>query len=150
MSGASSDSVLVEQFVRRAIEEDEARATDPRSAAIIDQSEKLQPEDWERLHGAFRDVHREEMIPRASPGGLTRGSRVRLRASSRRTDAQDCLFVGCVATVEAVMTDVDGRAYVAVTLDQDPAAELHRWYGRYQYYALDEVEPLVEAAEAAP
>ena len=42
--------------------------------------------------------------------------------------------------VEAVLTDVDNRTVLAVTIDQDPAADLHRWYGRYLYYALDEVE----------
>jgi hypothetical protein len=31
---------------------------------------------------------------------------------------------------------------VAVTLDDDPAAELHQWYGRFLYFHPDEVEPV--------
>jgi len=29
-----------------------------------------------------------------------------------------------------------------VVVDDDPAADLHEWYGRYLYFAPDEVEPL--------
>ena len=112
-----------------------ARATDPRAAAVIDRVDNMPPELIERLHGAIR-----ELGP-ASPA-VTRGSRVRLCPGHRRTDAQDMLFVGRTATVEAVMQDVDGREYFAVTIDDDPAADLHRWYGRFHYYYPDEVEPL--------
>jgi hypothetical protein len=128
-----------------ALTEDEkvqARATDPRAAAIVDHAARLPVEHWEKLHGAVRDLHRGEMVPRSC--GVTRGSRVRLRPD-RRTDAQDLLFAGCTATVEAVVHDVDGRSFVAVTLDDDPAADLHRWYGRFHYYGLDEIEPIASA-----
>ena len=132
-------------------EKRQARATDPRSAAIVDRAEALAPEHWEKLHGALRDLHRAEMVPRqVAPAGLGRGSRVRLRPGSRRTDAQDLLFAGCIATVEAIVEDVDGRTYVAVTLDDDPAADMNRWYGRYHHYELDEVEPLTEAEARTP
>jgi hypothetical protein len=104
-------------------EKAEARATDPRAAALIDRVESLGPEAMERLHGAIRDFGPERTF------GL--GDRVRLRPGKRRTDAQDLLFAGCHATIEAVMQDVDGRDCLAVTIDDDPAAELHRWYGRF-------------------
>jgi hypothetical protein len=29
-----------------------------------------------------------------------------------------------------------------VVIDDDPAADLHDWYGRYLYFAPDEIEPL--------
>ena len=35
----------------------------------------------------------------------------------------------------------------AVVVDDDPAADLHDWYGRYLYFSPDEMEPL-EADEA--
>ena len=38
--------------------------------------------------------------------------------------------------------------HVAVVLADDPAADLHDWYGRYWYFAPDELEPL--PAEATP
>jgi hypothetical protein len=61
---------------------------------------------------------------------------------ARRTDAQDLLYAGRVATVAEVKRDVDGSVFVAVTIDDDPAAELHDWYGRYHHFRLDEVELL--------
>ena len=36
-------------------EKDEARATDPKAAEIIDRCDAMSPEDLMRLHGTFRD-----------------------------------------------------------------------------------------------
>jgi hypothetical protein len=70
------------------------------------------------------------------------GSRVRLRPRSRGTDAQDMFLAGRTARVAAVFHDVVGSVHLAVTLDDDPAAELHTWYGRFRYFRPDELEPL--------
>jgi hypothetical protein len=128
-------------------EKREARATDARAAALVDRTEALPPELLERLHGAVRDLDQAEMRPRqasadqrSEKAGPAVGSRVRLRPGRRRTDAQDLLFVGCIATVERVMVDVDGQEFLAVVLDDDPASDLHRWQGRFHYYYPDEVE----------
>jgi hypothetical protein len=43
---------------------------------------------------------------------------------------------------EAVMRDVEDRDCLAVTLDDDPAAELLRWQRRFLYFRPDEIEPL--------
>lgn len=72
---------------------------------------------------------------------VARGSRVRLHPA-RRADAQDLFFSGKTARVTSVHEDVDGNQHVAVVLEDDPAADLHDWYGRYLYFAPDEVEPL--------
>ena len=72
---------------------------------------------------------------------VARGSRVRLRPG-RRADAQDLFFAEREATVSAVYSDVDGGTHVAVVLVDDPAADLHDWYGRYLYFAPDEIQPL--------
>ncbi len=69
------------------------------------------------------------------------GSRVRLRPS-RRADAQDIFFVGKTARVTSVHEDVDGQQHVGVIVEDDPAAEMPEGYGRYLYFAPDEVEPL--------
>jgi hypothetical protein len=99
----------------------------------------------------------EELVPWWDPGadrtvspetdgvvvaGVTvaKGSRVRLRPG-QRADAQDMFLAGREATVEAVFLDVDGNRHLAVTLDEDPAADLQRWHGRYLYFSPDEVEP---------
>lgn len=70
------------------------------------------------------------------------GSRVRLRPRGRGTDAQDMFLDGRTARVAALFHDVDGSVHLAVTLDDDPAAELHTWYGRFHYFRPDELEPL--------
>ncbi|MCX3062876.1 hypothetical protein [Streptomyces beihaiensis] len=72
------------------------------------------------------------------------GSRVRLRPGPRRTDAQDMFLHGRAALVEAVLHDVDGSVHLAVTLDDDPGAELARAQGRFRYFQPDEVAVLEE------
>jgi hypothetical protein len=69
------------------------------------------------------------------------GSRVILRPGRRRADAQDMFLAGRAALVEAVLLDVDDTAYLAVTLADDPAADLQSAHGRFLYFAPDEVEP---------
>jgi hypothetical protein len=73
---------------------------------------------------------------------VRRGSRVRLRPGSRRADAQDLFLAGRTAVVEAVLFDVDGEVHLAVTPEDDPAADLNARHGRFLYFAPDEVEPL--------
>lgn len=72
---------------------------------------------------------------------VAKGSLVRVHPS-RRADAQDLFFAGQVARVTAVLSDVDGGVHVALVLVDDPAADMHDWYGRYFYFAPDELEPL--------
>jgi hypothetical protein len=72
---------------------------------------------------------------------VARDSLVRLHPS-RRADAHDLFFAEQDARVTAVLSDVDGNVHVAVTLLNDPAADLHDWYGRYLYFAPEELEPL--------
>jgi hypothetical protein len=67
---------------------------------------------------------------------------VRLRPRGRGTDAQDMFLAGRTATVAAVLHDVDGSVHVAVTPDDDPAAELNTWYGRFHHFRPEELEPL--------
>ena len=147
-------------------EKREARATDERAAAIIDRVDNMPPELLERLHGVVRylrgvegteEEQEPELVPWWDPGadrtvspetdgvvvaGVTvaKGSRVRLRPG-QRADAQDMFLAGRLATVEAVFLDVDGNRHLAVTLDEDPAADLQRWHGRFLYFSPDEVEP---------
>jgi hypothetical protein len=118
-----------------------ARATDAHVAAIIDRVDALPTEAWSRLHGAFRDRADSARV-RIGDAAVAAGSRVRLRPGPRRSDAQDMFLDGRTATVQEVKRDLDGRACLAVTVDDDPAADLHAWHGRYHYFYADEVEPL--------
>ncbi|WP_240103351.1 hypothetical protein [Streptomyces sp. MUM 16J] len=78
------------------------------------------------------------------------GSRVQLRPRRRGADAQDMFLDQRTAQVAAVFHDVDGSVHLAVTVDDDPAAELHGWYGRFHYFQPDEVEPLGRADAPDP
>jgi hypothetical protein len=70
-----------------------------------------------------------------------RGSKVRLTPGGR-ADAQDMFVAGRIATVEAVLFDVDGSRHLAVTVDDDPGTDLRRAQGRYWYFGPQDVEPL--------
>lgn len=118
-------------------EKREARATDPQAARLLDRVEGLSPEGMDKLHGTIR-ARRDSRRGPPLPGP---GARVRILESVRRTDAQDALFVGRIGRVEKVMQDVSGESFLALTLEDDPAAELNRGFGRFLYYRLDEVEP---------
>ena len=72
--------------------------------------------------------------------GWRSGGRLSPRLSG--TDAQDMFLVGMFATVQAVVSDVDGSTHVAVTIDDDPAAELQHLQGRFRYFAPTELEPV--------
>jgi hypothetical protein len=158
-------------------EKREARATDPRAAAIIDRADSMPQEVLDRLHGAIRylrgpggpqgaPAHEEPPVfttpdtPWWDPGSdasvspdtdsvmigrtpVARGDRVRLRPGKRRADVQDMFLAGRVATVQAVLSDVDGVTHLAVTVDDDPNADIMDATGRYLYFAPDEVEPVV-------
>ncbi|MDQ6716098.1 MAG: hypothetical protein M3Z83_08315, partial [Actinomycetota bacterium] len=191
-------------------EKAQARATDPRAAAIIDRCDDMTATDLQQLHGILRDPYAPALRSPGSPAGppsadpftdamfptistpagrvmdardagrpgfdtgdvpwwdpaadasvqpgvdavvidgvtVARGSAVRVHPS-RRADAQDLFFAGQDARVTAVLSDVDGEVHVAVVLVDDPAADMHEWYGRYLYFSPDELEPLPAEAEPA-
>ena len=143
-------------------EKDEARATDPRAAALIDRTDQLDADAFDRMHGTMRALT-AQASPAAGPLSiddpysdlfdekeeavmvagvrLGAGSVVRLRPGSRRADAQDMFLADREAVVEAVLRDVEDRAYLAVSLRDDPALDLKRDHGRFLYFSPDEVEP---------
>ena len=191
-------------------EKAQARATDPRAAAIIDRCDDMTATDLQQLHCILRDPYAPALRSPGSPAGppyadpftdamfptistpagrvmdardagrpgfdtgdvpwwdpaadasvqpgvdavvidgvtVARGSAVRVHPS-RRADAQDLFFAGQDARVTAVLSDVDGEVHVAVVLVDDPAADMHEWYGRYLYFSPDELEPLPAEAEPA-
>jgi len=171
--GLENDEILsLRTMVLTEEEKLEARATDPRAAAIIDRVENMPQEVLDRLHGAIRylrgvtapeppaESDPAELVPWWDPGAdasvspetdsvmvagvpVARGSRVVLRPRGNRTDAQDMFLEGRVATVAAVLCNVDDEWHVAVTPDDDPdATEVMLAHGRYLYFSPDEIEPL--------
>ncbi|MBP2047184.1 hypothetical protein J2Z21_000106 [Streptomyces griseochromogenes] len=157
-------------------EKAEARATDPRAARILDRVDTMPPEVFTRLHGAIRSLTPVTPVATGAPAGrpswwqegaddglsptsdtvlvdgvpVGGGSRVRLTPRGRGADAQDMFLAGRTAHVAAVFHDVDGSVHLAVTVDDDPAAELHGWYGRFHYFRPDELEPIAPADAPGP
>ena len=66
---------------------------------------------------------------------------MRLRPK-RRADVMDTFLADKRATVRAIHQDLENQLYVAVTVDDDPASDLHEWYGRSFFFYPDEIEPL--------
>jgi hypothetical protein len=169
--GTEIDEILTLRTLTLTDEEKrEARASDSRAAAIIDRVDNMPPEVLDRLHGTVRYLRKvtnqtsveTQAPPWWDPGAdasvspetdcvqiaganVSRGSRVRLCPGTRRSDAQDIFLIGKTARVEGVFFDVDNQQYLAVTVEDDPAAELSQWYGRFLYFYPDEVEPLESA-----
>jgi hypothetical protein len=79
---------------------------------------------------------------------VAKGSKVVLTPRLRGTDAQDMFLEGRTATVAAVLLDVDGNTHVAVTLDDDPGAEISAAHGRFRYFSPDEITPLGAQTES--
>lgn len=178
--GPSFDATEVDELLALAVmgltddEKRRARATDPRAADLIDRTDTLPDDVHRRLHGTIREWGPAALEPEPAadvpdevrdllgvaeePLGAVRiddrevavGDLVRLRPT-RRADAHDVFVAGRLAVVERIVRTVEGHTYLAVTVTDDPAADLHRWYGRFQYFADDEVEPAgdEQAATAA-
>ncbi len=167
--GTEIDEILTLRTLALSDEEKlEARATDPRAAALIDRVEALDAQAMGRMHGTIRfpDAARSGE-PRADPDpavpwwdpdadaavspytdsviiagrAIARGSRVRLQPGARRADAQDMFLAGRVAEVQAVLLDVDDNPYLAVSLADTPDEDLRIAHGRFLYFSTDEVEP---------
>ena len=121
----------------------ETRFTDPRTRTLVDLNGPFSELDFQRLQAG--DIEPFEALPPKSVvvGGvsLEKGSAVRL-SPKRRADAWDIFLAGKRATVRAIHQDFEDKIYVAVTVDDDPATELHEWYGRSFFFEPDEVEPV--------
>jgi hypothetical protein len=166
--GDAFDATEIDELISLSVlsltdeERAEARAADPRARAIVERAERFGREQLERVHsgGLTRTG--------ASPWGsgpfdgdpfaavdvpsidcvfvdgvkVSKGSTVRLQPK-RRADVWDSFLAGKTATVSAIHQDVEDQLYVAVTVDDDPASDLHEWYGRSLFFYPDEIEPLV-------
>ncbi len=127
----------------------EARATDPRARALVDRAERFDAQAHTRIHSASMEPTQAlDALDAPPPQRLevqgvvvAPGSSVRLHPK-RRADAWDMFLVGKIATVRKIHQDFEDKWYVAVTIDDDPASDLHEWYGRSFFFDPDEVEPL--------
>ncbi|MDQ4094358.1 MAG: hypothetical protein M3143_13520 [Actinomycetota bacterium] len=100
---------------------------------------------WDPAADASVDPDTDSVVIAGVP--IAKGSRVVLNPGFRRTDAQDMFLAGRTATVAAVLLDVDGNTHVAVTIDDDPGAEISALHGRYRYFAPEELAPMAAEQE---
>jgi hypothetical protein len=133
--GTEIDEVLTLRILTMTdAEKAEMRAVDPRARALLERVETLGPDALVALHGVWRPP---------SDDGVGPGARVRLRPRAGG-DIFDLALTGRAATVASVERDFEGRVFVAVTVDDDPGADLgllgqpgHRFF-----FAMDELERL--------
>lgn len=127
-------------------EKREAAAADDRARRIIERCDNLPQPDFEKLHGTIRSMGEDFFNPASerpesqsvevSGGAVARGSRVRI-APRRSADAMDLFLKGRTARVESVHRDLENRAYVAVSIEDDPGADIRK---RFYYFFPDELE----------
>jgi hypothetical protein len=127
------DEILTLRTQTLTDEEKREAATDPRVRALLERTAELSEKDVARLHGALR----------RGPPPFAAGERVRL-APKRRADVMDIALSGRIATVVSVEQDFEGRTYLAVTVDDDPGADLglHGQPGHRFFFHAEEVERL--------
>ncbi len=162
--GTEIDEILSLRVMTLTDEEKaEARATDGRVRDIIERTDALTSAAMTDLHGTIRDrqvmpedpgemAWRELLNPpgEAAPEEssieiagriVARDSRVRLEPT-RRADPIDLIVRGRTARVQGVYRDLDGRAFVAVVVDDDPSGDVHASYGRFLSSGPEDVVPL--------
>ncbi len=149
--GTEIDEMLTLRVMTMTEEEKrEAASADDRARRIVERCDRMGPRTLERLHGTIRGeeffnpqdfFNPEEEQPETQSvavgaGSVSRGSRVRL-VPRGRADSMDMFLKGRTAVVESVHHDLDDRAYVAVTVEDDPGAGI---YNRFYYFFPDELE----------
>ncbi|HEX2222879.1 MAG TPA: hypothetical protein VHN15_01590, partial [Thermoanaerobaculia bacterium] len=135
--GTEIDELLSLRILTLGDSEKEAmRRADDRARRLLDRTETLTSEELLALHGTWR---REAAPDR----GLGPGQRVRLQPTGR-ADIFDLELRGREATIVSVEVDLEGRTYLAVTVDDDPGQDLGRLGqpGHRFFFRPEEVEPL--------
>jgi hypothetical protein len=133
----------------------EMRHVDEFARRILERTESAGAGDLLKMHGTMRQTQAAEdffnptkPMERVFVAGreLRAGDAVRIRPKNR-ADAMDMMLAGKTAIIEAIEQDAEGRAHVAVVVDDDPGKDLGmaRQPGHRFFYSLDEVEPLEEA-----
>jgi hypothetical protein len=124
-------------------EKEEARAAHPYVRELVERADLLDSQTQQTLHGELTGGAPKAGDERVTIAGVTigPGSHVRVHPKGR-ADVWDAIVNGMTARVNAVHTDFEGKRYIGVVFDADPAGDMHEWYGRSFFYGADEVEPL--------
>ena len=140
---------------------------DPAVREMVERAEATTPADILNLHGRLEEVgdgpavwtepQDDDGPRRAPPPGpadtageeelvvegktFRRGGGVVLRPGTEG-DPYDRMMDGRAATIRRIYLDYDGKAYLGVTIDDDPMSEVLRESGRYLFFFPDEVEAI--------
>lgn len=143
--GTEIDEILTLRILT--LSEDERRevlAGDPRARALLERTEALGPQTLASLHGRLSST-RPGPRTLTHPSGveLRPGDRVRLHPRQRGADAFDVVLRGMAATIESIEVDLEDRAHVSVTIDDDPGRDLgaQGLPGHRFFFDLSEVDP---------
>ena len=144
-----------------------ARSTDPRAAAIVDRIEGFSPEVFASLHGEMRPVGDRgpptaDVLPWWEPAvdaevnpwedsiriagvevveGHRRSASARARPPVAAPTRRTCSSSDGRPPSRACSSTSTASSTWPSSLDDDPAADLHQWQGRFMYFHPDEVEP---------
>jgi hypothetical protein len=148
--GTEIDEILSLRILTLSDEEKRNAATlDERGAAMLNRTQALARDQLMRLHGTMRQPPRLQTV-HVGAAELRTGDHVRLRPRGR-ADAFDIILNGKTATIVAIEQDFENRIHLAVTVDDDPGADIGAAgkIGHRFFFGLDEIEPLRAPEEAA-
>ncbi len=159
------DEILTLRILAMTDEEKrEMAAVDERARALLERTEKLTPEQLQKLHGTLRGLRPVSAVGNAAQAPwdeldnkprlaylrvhgveLRVGDPVRLRPR-RNGDILDLALIGKLATIESIERDFEDRVHVAVTVDDDPGQDLGlaRMPGHRFFFSPEEVEPVAK------
>ncbi|MFN2449013.1 MAG: hypothetical protein ABR508_04360, partial [Candidatus Baltobacteraceae bacterium] len=127
-------------------EKREVRGAHAYARQLLERAESLDAHTQSSLHGELTGGSRRPGDEKVEVAGVTvePGSLVRVHPRGR-ADVWDDIVRGMTGRVCAVHTDFEGKRYIGVIFDGDPASDMHEWYGRSFFYGSDEIEPLENA-----
>ncbi|MBA2763542.1 MAG: hypothetical protein H0U42_02500 [Thermoleophilaceae bacterium] len=117
---------------------------DPAVREMIARAAAATPEDIFKLHAVMTPSPEPMNMPgehEIEIGGRTfqKGGKVILRLGTGG-DPHDMMLNGRSATIERIYVDVEEGVHLAVTIDDDPGADVMRSSGRYMFFKPQEVE----------
>jgi hypothetical protein len=156
--GSLFDATEIEEALMlhvKVLSDEERAAIDQGDAtvrAMIERAESASSDEMLALHGRMslappepsagvRDPSRGEDEATVDGISYRRGGKVRITPGPD-ADLHARLLDGRRATIERIYTDLDGKLYLGVTVDDDPGQELLRETGRFLFFFTPEVEVL--------
>jgi hypothetical protein len=124
---------------------------DERARRLLARTDAMAREQLASLHGTIRGlrpVSRWEPSPQKREMERTLAAGIELKPGDRvvlhpkgKADIFDIALAGKTATIAGIEQDFENRIHVAVTIDDDPGADMGQFGHRF-FFSLEEVEPL--------